>query len=197
MTYWSTDAGLKNPVASASASAVTGLTTAFGVPKIFMGGNAFSEAPAVVPGVFDNLAAIYGRSRAFVVTDEHADRHAARVSIVLERTDFGAQTWGKAEPEAPLESIRDCVESMKEFEPDLIVAVGGGSVIDTAKAAWILYERPDLTDLAAASPLDTLGLRRKALFVDFRKWDWGTGKPTREKLVDLGLDDAARDLCPS
>lgn len=31
----------------------------------------------------------------------------------------------------------------------------------------------------------------------FRKWDWGTGKPTREKLVELGLDDAARDLWPS
>ncbi len=165
MTYWFNDPGLKSLIPLASASAIGGLTTAFGVPKIFMGVNAFSEAPAVVPGVFDNLAAIYGRSRAFVVTDEHADRHAARVSTVLERTNFATQTWGKAEPEAPLGSVRDCAESMKEFEPDLIVAVGGGSVIDTAKAAWILYERPDLTDLATVSPLDTLGLRKKALFV--------------------------------
>jgi len=34
-------------------------------------------------------------------------------------------------------------------------------------------------------------------YYDFRKWDWGTGKPTREKLVELGLDDAAGDLWPS
>jgi len=31
-------------------------------------------------------------------------------------------------------------------------------------------------------------------YYDFRKWDWSTGKPTKEKLVELGLEDAARDL---
>jgi aldehyde:ferredoxin oxidoreductase len=34
-------------------------------------------------------------------------------------------------------------------------------------------------------------------YYDFRNWDWETGKPTREKLLELGLDDAARDLWPS
>jgi len=34
-------------------------------------------------------------------------------------------------------------------------------------------------------------------YYDFRKWDWGTGKPTRQKLVELGLDDAAGELWPS
>jgi hypothetical protein len=54
---------------------------------------------------------------------------------------------------------------MKQSEPDVIVAVGGGSVIDSAKAAWILYERPDITDLATVSPMRPLGLRKKAVFV--------------------------------
>jgi aldehyde:ferredoxin oxidoreductase len=34
-------------------------------------------------------------------------------------------------------------------------------------------------------------------YYDFRKWDWKTGKPTKEKLIELGLEDAARDLWPS
>ena len=34
-------------------------------------------------------------------------------------------------------------------------------------------------------------------YYDFRKWDWSTGKPTRGKLMQLGLDHAARDLCLS
>ena len=47
---------------------------------------------------------------------------------------------------------------------------------------------------AGTSPdMDTL-LRE---YYDFRKWDWNTGKPTREKLVELGLEDAARDLWSS
>jgi alcohol dehydrogenase class IV len=55
---------------------------------------------------------------------------------------------------------------MTAFEPDVIIAVGGGSVIDGAKAAWILYERPDITDLGSqVSPLVLLGLRKKAFLV--------------------------------
>ncbi|TET86611.1 MAG: aldehyde ferredoxin oxidoreductase, partial [Dehalococcoidia bacterium] len=34
-------------------------------------------------------------------------------------------------------------------------------------------------------------------FYNFRKWDWSTGKPTRDKLMELGLEDAAKDLWPS
>jgi alcohol dehydrogenase class IV len=42
--------------------------------------------------------------------------------------------------------------------------VGGGSVMDAAKGAWIMYERPDLIDLMAYSPLEPLNLRQKAIF---------------------------------
>jgi alcohol dehydrogenase class IV len=45
------------------------------------------------------------------------------------------------------------------------MAVGGGSVMDLAKGAWILYERPDLEDLGMISPLDKLNLRQKAILV--------------------------------
>lgn len=165
MTYWFTDPVLRALVPLASASAIRGLSTPFAVPRIFMGANALSEAPGLGAGVFDVIAASCERKRAFVVTDQHATRYATRVSAVLERSQFATQTWDRAEPEAPLENVLECAESMKEFEPDVIVAVGGGSVIDGAKAAWILYERPDITDLASVSPLVTLGLRKKALLV--------------------------------
>jgi alcohol dehydrogenase class IV len=62
-----------------------------------------------------------------------------------------------------MEVVVECAKAVKDFEPDLIMAVGGGSVIDSAKAAWILYERPDITDLGMISPLDKLNLRGKAV----------------------------------
>jgi len=165
MSYWFTDPVLKGLVPLACASAIRGLSTPIAVPRIFMGANALSEASGIGAGVFDVIATSCEQKRAFIVTDQHAARYAARVSSVLERSQFTAQTWDKAEPEAPLENVRECAESMKEFGPDVIVAVGGGSVIDGAKAAWILYERPDITDLVTVSPLVPIGLRKKAVLV--------------------------------
>jgi aldehyde:ferredoxin oxidoreductase len=57
-----------------------------------------------------------------------------------------------------------------------------------------MYRRTEEGSTAGTSPdMDTL-LRE---YYDFRKWDWNTGKPTREKLIELGLEDAARDLWSS
>jgi len=57
------------------------------------------------------------------------------------------------------------------------VPVGGGSVMDLAKAAWILYERPDITDLRTLSPVTPLGLRQKAQLVAVPTTS-GTGSET-------------------
>jgi alcohol dehydrogenase class IV len=53
---------------------------------------------------------------------------------------------------------------MAEFEPDWVVGLGGGSSIDAAKAAWLMYERPDV-DPAAINPFEHFGLRAKARLI--------------------------------
>jgi hypothetical protein len=165
MTYWFTEPTLKALVPLACASAIRGLSTTFSVPRMFMGANALSEAAGLGGGVFDALGALCTRKKAFIVSDKNAARYAERTSEVMQKSGFSTQVWDMMEPEVPIEKARECAESMKKFEPDAIVAVGGGSVIDGAKAAWILYERPDMTDLAMVSPLVTLGLRKKAVLV--------------------------------
>ena len=62
-----------------------------------------------------------------------------------------------------MDNVKESGKAMTEFEPDLIVAVGGGSVIDGAKAAWVHYERPDITDLRTINPFAPLMLRKKAI----------------------------------
>ncbi|MFX0090612.1 MAG: iron-containing alcohol dehydrogenase [Candidatus Hodarchaeota archaeon] len=69
------------------------------------------------------------------------------------------------EPESSLETIRKGSQACTSFEPDWIIALGGGSVIDTAKGIWFSYERPDLDLLADFDPFEKLGLGCKAKLV--------------------------------
>jgi len=63
-----------------------------------------------------------------------------------------------------MDNVKECGDAMSQFLPDLILAVGGGSVIDGAKAAWIHYERPDIADIGMITPAQPLGLRKKTVF---------------------------------
>ncbi len=163
MGYWFENPTLKALAPLALSSSIKGLTTIFNTPKMFIGSNVFPEGPVVGPGTMDTLALRCPRKRAFIVTDEFSNRFAAKAVRFLQSGGFTAEVWAGCKPEAPIEVVTDCAQSMKAFEPDLIMAVGGGSVIDSAKAAWILYERPDIPDLRMISPLDKLNLRKKAL----------------------------------
>jgi len=163
MSYWFQDPGIKGLLPLATATSMKGLTTFFNIPAFIIGSNALPEGPVIGPSTVDFLNARCPRKRAFLVTDEACNRFASRVAGVIEAGGFTTQIWNKALPEAPTDNVKECGDEMSTFEPDLIIAVGGGSVIDGAKAGWIHYERPDITDLGLINPLELLGLRKKAI----------------------------------
>ena len=129
MTYWFTDPQFKNLMPLAGAKAIRGLSTTFSVPTLVMGANALPEGTGVGQSLVDRLALRCDRRRAFIVTDENSVNYAARVARALERGRFTTETWSKIQPEPPVENVKECAESMRQFEPDVIVAVGGGSVM--------------------------------------------------------------------
>jgi len=163
MGYWFENPTLKALAPLALSTSIKGLTTIFNTPKLFIGSNVFPEGPVVGPSTMDSLLPRCLKKRAFVVTDEFSKRFANKAAHFLESGGFKVELWAGCQPEAPMEVVVECAKAVKDFEPDLIMAVGGGSVIDSAKAAWILYERPDITDLGMISPLDKLNLRGKAV----------------------------------
>ncbi len=130
------------------------LLNAFCLPKIFYG----------LAGLqfFVGSMAQLGRRKAFIVTDKGVRSLANMVEKSLNGVGIVVQTTDETEPEVPLHVPKDIAKKMEEFGPDLIVAVGGGSVMDTAKVSWILYEIPD-ANLAAVDAMKPLGLRKKAL----------------------------------
>ncbi len=137
----------------------------FFVPRIFSGLNLFLDKAGLLPDAVDLVAKECKTKRAFIVTDEYAVRYAPKVMGPYEkRHGIKFEVWAKAKPDAPIDTVKDCARMMRQFGPDLIFAIGGGSSMDTAKGAWLLYEHPD-ADIEILSPLVPLNLRNKAKLV--------------------------------
>lgn len=68
------------------------------------------------------------------------------------------------EPDPSVETVMRGAEAMRKFQPDWIVAMGGGSPIDAAKAMWVFYEYPDTSFEAIITPFSFPKLRKKAHF---------------------------------
>ncbi|MCF2136633.1 MAG: iron-containing alcohol dehydrogenase [Candidatus Thorarchaeota archaeon] len=123
----------------------------FDIPKVAFGEDALEE-----------LAMESGK-RAVIITDKVISGLGLIDSVkdILERGERTVTVWDGAEPDPRISIVKDAAAALKEANADMIVAVGGGSVMDTAKAAWILYENPNY-DLKALNPFDALGLRDNA-----------------------------------
>ncbi|AFH42218.1 iron-containing alcohol dehydrogenase [Fervidicoccus fontis] len=132
------------------------LITTFISPRIFMG-------LAATPMFASSVSSALKKKRAFIVTDPYIKPMAFGVGRVLQSFGFNTTVWDKVVPEPPISTLKPCAQAMEQFDADLIVAVGGGSAIDTSKVAWALYERPDI-DFKLINPMAPLGLRNKALF---------------------------------
>jgi acetaldehyde dehydrogenase / alcohol dehydrogenase len=95
------------------------------------------------PGSLEQLRSLHN-AQALVVTD--ADTEARGVADeVRAHLGGGVRVFSEIEPEPTEAQVRSGVEVLEKLRPDLIVAVGGGSVLDAAKAMRLFYESPELT----------------------------------------------------
>lgn len=86
-----------------------------------------------------------GKKRAFVVTDSFLFK-SGYISVITDRLQEMGITFtvfSDVEPDPSLKSAELGAAAMRTFEPDVIVAMGGGSAMDAAKIMWVLYEHPD------------------------------------------------------
>lgn len=103
---------------------------------------------------------VYGKKRAFIVTDGFLYKSGLAGAITKELDGLGvAHTeFYEVTPDPTLACAMEGARRMKEYEPDVIVAVGGGSPMDAAKVMWALYENP-------SARFEDLAMR----FMDIRK----------------------------
>lgn len=104
---------------------------------------------------------------AFIVTDANMVRlgFVDKVKEQLSRAGIGSNVFAEVEPDPSLDTVRKGSSQMSQYNPDWIVALGGGSVMDAAKAMWVEYARPDIKAEEINPFGPPMGLRRKAKLV--------------------------------
>lgn len=88
-----------------------------------------------------------------------------KVLAYLKEAGIETQLFENVEPDPSVETVMKGAEAMRAFEPDWIIAMGGGSPIDAAKAMWAFYEYPDVTFEDLCIPFNFPTLRQKAKFL--------------------------------
>jgi alcohol dehydrogenase class IV len=124
--------------------------------------------PTVVfgQGALSHLAELKGKS-AFIVTDKNIVKLGLvdKVKEQLSQAGIQAAVFDEVEPDPSLQTVRKGVAVMNRYGPDLVVAVGGGSVMDAAKAMRVQYERPDIRPEEINPFISDLGLGAKCKLV--------------------------------
>lgn len=129
----------------------------FTIPRdVFFGKNTIEE-----------LKNLNGSKAVIVISGGSIKRNGAldKIEGYLKKAGIETRLIEGVEADPSDETVMRGVAVMNEFQPDLIIGVGGGSPIDAAKAMWIFYEYPEFTFEEAAIPFNLPELRRKARFV--------------------------------
>lgn len=117
-------------------------------------------------GCLEELKNLKGKKAILVVGGGSMKRQGFldRAIAYLKEAGMEVETFEGVEPDPSVETVMKGAEAMRAFEPDWIVAMGGGSPIDAAKAMWAFYEYPDTTFEDLCIPFNFPELRQKAKF---------------------------------
>lgn len=95
---------------------------------------------------------VYNKKKAFVVTDKFLfeSGFTKKITNVLDELGISHATFFNVTPDPTLACANEGVKQMRDFAPDVIIAIGGGSPMDAAKIMWVMYEHPevDFQDMA-------------------------------------------------
>lgn len=92
------------------------------------------------------LGDLKGKKRAFIVTDKPLFDLGLvdKITQVLDELGIKHDVFHDVEPDPTLANVNQGLALLKNYQPDVIIAIGGGSPMDAAKVMWLMYEHPDV-----------------------------------------------------
>ena len=99
-----------------------------------------------LPVALEEVGTVMGKKRVFIVTDSflYKNGHTKSITDKLNQLGIVHATFFDVAPDPTLACAKEGYAQMKAFEPDCIIALGGGSAMDAAKIMWVMYEHPDV-----------------------------------------------------
>lgn len=99
-----------------------------------------------LPVALDELGTVMGKKKVFIVTDSflYNNGYTKPITDKLDSMGITHSTFFNVAPDPTLACAKEGVAQINAFQPDCIIAVGGGSAMDAAKIMWVLYEHPDV-----------------------------------------------------
>jgi len=119
-------------------------------------------------GCLEHLKTLKGSRAMIVMSGPILEKTGilGKVVAYLKEANIESMVFDEVEPEPSFTTVWKGAEAMKEYKPDLIIALGGGSPMDAAKAMWVCYEHPQINALADILPPKPIPkLREKARLV--------------------------------
>lgn len=98
-----------------------------------------------MPVALRELKEVYGCKRAFIVTDSflYKSGFTKKIEEPLDKMGIVHSSFWSISPDPKLQDAQKGVELLRAFEPDVIIAIGGGSAMDAGKIMWTMYEHPE------------------------------------------------------
>ena len=155
-----------------------------------------------IPGIIEAK----GFKKAFIPADPDLLKFGVtkKVTDLMDKADMAYEVYSDIKPNPTIENVQSGVKAYKESGADYMIAVGGGSSMDTGKAIGIIINNPEFADVRSLEGVDTQGMDqgayRKAAIDAVRRLSVDVGIPTKlEALKEEDLqflsESAAADAC--